>query len=66
MKQERAVAASLFEGLLCYALGRDVSFTDLPMIEASLDQLEPDNYPVRSMIKIVVTSQPFYRGSFSS
>ena len=59
MKQERAVAASLFEGLLCYALGRDVSFTDLPMIEASLDQLEPDNYPVRSMIKIVVTSQPF-------
>ena len=59
MKQERAVAASLFEGLLCYALGRDVSFTDLPMIKASLDQLKPDNFPVRAMIKRIVTSQLF-------
>ena len=59
MKEERAVAASIFEGLLCYALGRDVSFTDLPMIEASLDQLKPDNFPVRAMIKRIVTSQLF-------
>lgn len=59
MKEERAVAASIFEGLLCYALGREVSFTDLPMIEASLDQLEAEKYPVRSMIKRIVTSPPF-------
>ena len=30
------MAASLFEGLLCYALGRDVSFTDRPIIEKAL------------------------------
>ena len=37
MKQERQVAASLLEGLLCYALGRDVSFTDRPIIEKALN-----------------------------
>ena len=59
MKQERAVAASLFEGLLCYALGRDMSFTDLPLIDAVLDDLEADQYPVRELVKRVVTSEPF-------
>ena len=61
MKEERAVASSLFEGLLCYALGRDVSFTDLPMIEVALDGLESEKSPVRSMIKQVVTSEPFMK-----
>ena len=61
MKEERAVAASIFEGLLCYALGRDVSFTDLPMIEKLLNELEPDDFPVRAMIKKIVTSEPFIR-----
>ena len=59
MKQERGVAASLFEGLLCYGLGRDVSFTDLPIIEKALDDLEGDKFPVRDMIQKVVTSEPF-------
>ena len=59
MKEERTVAGSVFEGLLCYALGRDVSFTDLPLIEAVLDDLEPNHFPVREMIKRVVTSEPF-------
>ena len=59
MKEERAVAASIFEGLLCYALGRDVSFTDLPMIEKALNELEPGDFPVRTMIKRIVTSQLF-------
>ena len=61
MKQERQVAASLFEGLLCYALGRDVSFTDRPIIEKALNELEKEKYPVRDMIKQVVLSKPFSR-----
>ena len=61
MKQERQVAASLFEGLLCYALGRDVSFTDRPIIEKALNDMEKKNYPVRDMIKQVVLSEPFSR-----
>jgi len=57
MKQERQVAASLFEGLLCYALGRDVSFTDRPVIEKALNELEKEKYPVRDMIlKVVLTN----------
>ena len=59
MKQERQVAASLFEGLLCYALGRDVSFTDRPIIEKALNELEKEKYPVRDMIKKIVLSEPF-------
>lgn len=59
MKEERTVARSVFEGLLCYALGRDLSFTDLPLIDAVLDDLEADQYPVRELVKRVVTSEPF-------
>ena len=59
MKEKRTVAGSVFEGLLCYALGRDVSFTDRPLIEAVLDDLEADHFPVREMVKRVVTSEPF-------
>lgn len=59
MKEKRAVAGSLFEGLLCYGLGRDVSFTDRPLIEAVLDDLERDEFPLRKMVKRVVTSEPF-------
>ena len=59
MKEKRTLAGSVFEGLLCYALGRDVSFTDLPLIDAVLDDLEAEQYPVREMVKRVVTSEPF-------
>ena len=59
MKEKRTVAASVYEGLLCYALGRDVSFTDLPLIEEVMDDLEADDFPVREMVKRVVTSEPF-------
>ncbi|MDA7756921.1 DUF1592 domain-containing protein [Opitutales bacterium] len=59
MKQERQVAASLFEGLLCYALGRDVSFTDRPIIEKALNDLEKEKYPVRDMVLKVVLSDLF-------
>ena len=59
MKQERQVAASLFEGLLCYALGRDVSFTDRPVIEKALNELEKEKYPVRDLVLKVVLSDLF-------
>jgi hypothetical protein len=49
----------LFEGLLCYALGRDVSFTDRPIIEKAIHELEKEKYPVRDMIKKIVLSEPF-------
>ena len=59
MKEESTVAGSVFEGLLCYGLGRDASFTDMPLIEAVLDELGDDHFPVREMVKRVVTSQQF-------
>ena len=59
MKERRTVAGSIFEGMLCYGLGRDVSFTDLAIIEKELNELEDDDFPVREMVKRVVTSEPF-------
>jgi len=59
MKEKRTVAGSVFQGLLCYALGRDVSFTDLPLIEAVLDDLKAEHFPIREMVKRVVTSEAF-------
>ena len=64
MKEERTVAASLFEGLLCYALGRDVSFMDREIINSNLEELsqpggDGQKFAVREMIKRVVTSRPF-------
>ena len=64
MKEERTVAGSVFEGLLCYALGRDVSFTDREIIDSNLDELSQPNgdgekFAVREMVKRVVTSGPF-------
>ncbi|MEO0413524.1 MAG: DUF1592 domain-containing protein, partial [Verrucomicrobiota bacterium] len=59
MKEQRTVAGSIFEGMLCYALGRDVSFTDLTIIEKVLNNLESDDFPVREMVRQVVTSEPF-------
>lgn len=60
---DRLTAGSLFEGLLCYALG-DVSFTDREIIKSNLDELSRPNgngekFAVREMIKRVVTSKPF-------
>ena len=64
MKQKRQVAGSLLEGLLCYALGRDISFTDRPLIRQVLNDLEKKQakgkvYAVKEMVKQVVTSQAF-------
>ena len=64
MKQKRQVAGSLLEGLLCYALGRDISFTDRPLIRQVLDDLGKKQakgkvYAVKEMVKQVVTSQAF-------
>lgn len=64
MKEERTVAESLFEGILCYPLGRDVSFTDREIIKTSLDELAQtdasgEKFAVRDMIKRIVTSRPF-------
>ncbi len=59
MKEERKVAESLFKGFFCYAVGRNASFTDRPVIGKALDDLAAEKFPVRRMILKVVTSTPF-------
>ena len=62
MAQKRQVAGSLLEGLFCYAIGRDFSFTDRPFIQQTLNDLEADSaneYQVRDMIKKVIGSKTF-------
>jgi cytochrome c553 len=57
--QQHRLARELLESLLTYALGRTVEFSDADDVEAMLDQLEPDNFPVRSMVHAIVSSQLF-------
>ena len=63
MNQDGKVAWSVFEGLMCYALGRDASFTDRPFIEQSLKELaqtgKGEKYAVKDMIKQIATSKMF-------
>jgi hypothetical protein len=64
MKEQRKVAGSMYEGLLCYALGRDASFTDRPRVEEVLNTLSKENtagqsFALRDMILHIVTSQSF-------
>ena len=64
MAQKRQVAGSLLEGLFCYAIGRDISFTDRPFIQQTLKELEVDaanDYQVRDMIKKIIKSKSFLR-----
>ena len=62
MAQKRQVAGSLLEGLFCYAIGRDFSFTDRPFIQQTLNELEVNSsneYQVRDMIKKIISSKAF-------
>ena len=64
MQEKQVVAAGLLEALLCYALGRDATFTDRPFIEASIAKAQKKNSDVKlthwqSLIQAVVTSPSF-------
>ena len=54
------LARNMIESLLVYALGRDVEFTDEPHIKKILDELRPQDFRMRDMIRAVAESPLFF------
>ena len=54
-----AVARSLIEHLLAYALGRDLSFADAPEIDAMLSGAKADGYRARGVLRRIVQGHAF-------
>ena len=59
LQAKRAQAKELLESLFAYALGRTMEFSDEDVISATLDTLESDDFPVRSMVHSIVSSSLF-------
>lgn len=57
--RERQLARNLTERLLTFATGATISFADKRVVEAILDQTEPDDYPVRDLLQKIVLSDTF-------
>ena len=55
----RSFAGAFTKHLMIYALGRPVGFTDDVTLEALVDDLERNDYAIRSLITGVVLSEPF-------
>lgn len=60
LSEKDALARELVESLLAYSLGRTIEFSDADAIEAILDELKREDYPVRSMIHAVTASRLFH------
>ena len=45
--------------LLSYALGRELVFPDERAVEGILDQLERDGFGARTLVRAIVSSEPF-------
>ena len=57
--QQHRLARELLESLLSYGLGRTVEFSDAVAVEEMLGELEPQQFPVRSMVHAIVASELF-------
>ena len=57
--QQHRLAQELLESMLAYALGRTVEFSDSDEVETILATLEPQQFPVRSMVHAITASRLF-------
>jgi hypothetical protein len=59
LDDERSIAKNLLKQLVVYATGAPIRFSDRVEIEQILNRLAKDQYPVKSMITEIVTSNLF-------
>jgi cytochrome c551/c552 len=52
-------ARTVTEKLLTYALGRGVTYQDMPVVRAILRETEPDHYRFSALVEAIVGSEPF-------
>ncbi|MDF1815671.1 MAG: DUF1588 domain-containing protein, partial [Verrucomicrobiales bacterium] len=59
LTHEADLAEELVESLLAYSLGRTIEFSDSDDVEAILESLKSERYPMRSMINAITASALF-------
>ena len=58
-KDSRTLATSLTTKLLTFATGRDMGFSDRPVIADIVNKAQPNGYRIRDLIELVVVSEAF-------
>ena len=58
-RREEDVARNLVERLLTFATGAGISFADRELVDTLLEDLEGQDYGMRSIIHAVVASRAF-------
>ncbi len=59
LAQEDLFLGCLSSKLITYALGRELGLADQPTVKAAIADLKRNKYMLRSLIKFIVTSEPF-------
>jgi mono/diheme cytochrome c family protein len=59
LKKEDLFLTSLANQLTTYALGRELGFSDRPMVRSFVAQMKREKYTLRSLIAAIVTSDSF-------
>ncbi len=59
LEQPDQIARNLCEKLMIYALGRGLTLSDRPVIDAIVKRLKTENYGFRTLIHEIVASEPF-------
>ena len=59
LAREDLFLGCLSSKLLTYALGRELGLSDQPTVKPAIADLKRNRYTVRSLIKFIVTSEPF-------
>jgi len=59
LTQDHQLAIELFESMLAYGLGRTIEFSDTTRVYTMLRKLHSDDFPVRSMIHEITSSELF-------
>lgn len=59
LARPEVVVGTITEKLLMYAIGREISYADMPVVRAILRQAESDEYRFSSLVLAIVQSAPF-------
>lgn len=59
LDQENLFITCLTSKMMTYACGREMGLADQPAIQDAVTNIKRENYTIRSMIRLIVNSQPF-------
>ena len=59
LRRPEVVVGTMTEKLLMYAIGREITYADMPVVRAILRQAESDDYRFSSLVLAIVQSAPF-------